>query len=55
MYAVRDNWTYVLLIKLILHVDHRYQTPLHFAAGSGHAEVVKILLEKNADINARGV
>lgn len=34
-------------------VDGRQSTPLHFAAGYNHPEVVKLLLEKGADIQAR--
>lgn len=31
----------------------RESTPLHFAAGYNHPEVVKLLLEKGADIEAK--
>lgn len=34
-------------------VEGRQSTPLHFAAGYNHPEVVKSLLEKGADIQAR--
>ena len=30
--------------------DHR--TPLHLAAMSGHTDIVKLLIEKGADVNA---
>ena len=31
------------------------QTPLHLAATGGHIEIVRLLLEKGADINARDI
>ncbi|KAK4337151.1 hypothetical protein RND71_043369 [Anisodus tanguticus] len=34
-------------------LDGRQSTPLHFAAGYNHPDVVKLLLEKGADIHAR--
>lgn len=34
-------------------LDGRQSTPLHFASGYNHPEVVKLLLEKGADIHAK--
>ena len=31
-----------------------HQTPLHLAAFGGHTDIVKILIEKGADVNAKG-
>jgi len=30
-------------------------TPLHFAAGGGHKEVIELLIAKGADVNAKRV
>ena len=30
-----------------------HQTPLHCAAVGGHTDIVKILIEKGADVNAK--
>ena len=32
-----------------------FQTPLHYAAGNGHLEVVKELVSRGADIDAKNV
>ena len=54
---------YLETVKLILEVmpetvdcrdvDGRESTPLHFAAGYNHPEVVKLLLDSGADIEAK--
>jgi ankyrin repeat protein len=45
------------LLKLGLDVNGTTEptglTPLHLAAGEGHLDIVKLLLEHGADINAR--
>jgi len=33
--------------------DEFQRTPLHVAAGQGHADVVKLLIDKGADVNAQ--
>ena len=35
------------------HLRDRGMTPLHYAAGNGHLEVVRLLLERNAEVNAQ--
>jgi FOG: Ankyrin repeat len=35
--------------------NSRGETPLHCAAGSGHSDVVRLLLERGADPEARDV
>ena len=46
--GVLTIWYYSVLVLLVLQ-DNR--TALMFAAGNGSVEVVKILLDKGADVN----
>ncbi|GBM77458.1 Ankyrin-3 [Araneus ventricosus] len=50
------NLAIILFNKINVNVrsDLRF-VPLHYAARGGHAEVVQFLIEKGADINAKGV
>ncbi len=52
-----DLETVKALIKanpdLVFSKDNNGQTPLHFAAGKDHMEMVKLLLTYKADINAK--
>ena len=38
-------------ITVMFLQDH--QTPLHWAASEGHTDIVKIMIEKGADVNAK--
>ena len=42
----------ILLFVLFLIIPQNGETPLHTAAGKGNIEVVRLLLENKANINA---
>ena len=35
--------------------DEEGETPLHLAAGGARKEVIELLIEKGADVNAQGI
>ena len=48
----------IICIKKILssiYIVPIPKTPLHYAAGNGHIEIVHLLLERGTDINAKDV
>ena len=45
-----DPWSSLILDE---HLRDRGMTPLHYAASNGHPEVVLLLLERNAEVNAQ--
>jgi len=56
--AVWSNDTKKLkeLVKAGVNVNARNEcgwTPLHYAVGGGHLEIVKLLLKSGADVNAK--
>ena len=57
MYHIVEYQLYCILGQLDIHIicvlSPPQMSPLHWAAGGGHVNIVKMLVEKGAELNSK--